>query len=268
MGYNALDKEAFVTLEKSRFNVPTIDSELIPELLSWSALMSALPQSCTQTIPSDITKPDGADTIHETIQDAIQNATLDEANPLLSSILDPTTIEAGFDQSCFDTLDELLIHDPFEAFFETCWLDAVGHNESTRVTTPTQLLTEPTGRRKLPPLPVTSQITEENVEDISQFLTYYTEEEPVSSPVDRIEANPSASKQDVPWTKRCTISSTMSDDDEATSFVLFEAPALTPNRYDLVGHFPMSSSRPQKNAVSSHIPTFCTNLPAPFTSVR
>jgi hypothetical protein len=170
---------------------------LFPELLSWSALMNALPQSCTQTVPSDITKPDGTDTIHETIHEA----TLDEANLLLSSILDPTTIEAGFDQSCFDTLDELLIHDPFEAFFETCWLDAVGHNKSMRVSTPTELLTEPTGRRKLPPLPATSQITEEPVEDISQFLTYYTEE-PDSSPVDRIEANPSAfpfSEQDAPW---------------------------------------------------------------------
>ena len=162
--------------------------------------MNALPQSRTQSIPSDITKPDGTDTIHETIHEP----TPDEANPLLSSILDPTTIEAGFDQSCFDTLDELLIHDPFEAFFETCWLDAVGHNNSMRVSTPTQLLTKPTGRRKLPPLPVTSQITEERVEDISQFLTYYTdtEEEPASLPVDRIEANPSAppcSEQDAPW---------------------------------------------------------------------
>lgn len=267
MGYNALDKEAFVTLEKSRFNVPTIDSELIPELLSWSALMNALPQSCTQTIPSDITKPDGTDTIHETIREA----TLDEANSLLSSILDPTTIEAGFDQSCFDALDELLIHDPFEAFFETCWQDAVGHNKSMRVSTPTQLLTKPTGRRKLPPLPVTSQITEERVEDISQFLTYYREEEPAFSPVDRIEANASAPprpEQDAPWSKRYTSYSTISDEDEATSFILFEAPARAPNRYDLVGHFPMSSTRPQKNGVSSHIPTFCTNLPAPFTSLR
>ena len=108
--------------------------------------MNALSHTRSQSIPSDVTKPDN-DTFRETVtihhetnaiheDDAI---TVDEAHLLLSSILDRTTIAAGFDKSCFDGLDELVIHDPFEAFAEICWLDAVGHNGSTssmRVATP------------------------------------------------------------------------------------------------------------------------------------
>lgn len=55
--------------------------------------------------------------------------------------------------------------------------------------------------------------------------------------------------------------STFTDDDEATSFVIFEAPVLAPNRYDSVGHYPIPSSRPHK-IVSNRIATFCSNLPA------
>lgn len=165
--------------------------------------MNGLPHSRTQSIPSDITKPD-TDTFRENVtihhesnafhEDEAGN---DEVNPLLSSILDPTTLEAGFDKSCFDGLDDLVIHDPFEAFAEICWLNAVGHNGSTstkRATTPTQLLNKPTGRRKLPSLTVTARITKERDGDVGKNPTYTKhDEEPVSSSDNRIDvtSNPS-----------------------------------------------------------------------------
>ena len=62
--------------------------------------------------------------------------------------------------------------------------------------------------------------------------------------------------------RRNTGFSTLSDDDEATSFILFEAPLLTPNRYDSVGRFPVPSRNPHKNVISNRIATFCSNLPA------
>jgi len=258
-----LDKEAFVTLEKGRFSISTIDSELFPELVSWSTLMSALPHSSAQSIPSDITKPDGTDTMHGSVTTHETNIDTVESNTtLLSSILDPTTLEAGFDQSCFDSLDELLVHDPFEAFLDACWLDAVGQNGSVRVSTPTQLLNKPAGQRKLPPIPVPRQKPEQRDGDVGQTLT-----------PPKIEVTPSATlrpEHNRPWFKqdpRISFSS-ISDDDKATSFIIFEAPALTPNRFDSIGHFPIPSTRPHRNAVSSRIPTFCTNLPAPFTHVR
>jgi hypothetical protein len=178
--------------------------------------MNALPHSRTQSIPSDITKPD-TDTFRETVTihhetNAIHEDeadTVDKANLLLSSILDPTTIEVGFDQSCFDGLDGPVIHDPFEAFAEICWLDAVGHNGSTstmRATTHTPLLTKPskpTGRRKLPSLSVTTPIPKKSDGDVGKKdLTYTNYEEPISSSGIRIDVTSSASlrpEQNLLW---------------------------------------------------------------------
>ena len=169
--------------------------------------MNAWPHSCAQSIPSDITKPDGTDTVHGSVTTYETNMiheadTVDEAKSLLSSILDPTTLEVGFDQSCFDALDELLIYDPLEAFLDACWLDAIGDNESIRVSTPTQSLTTPTGRRKLPPLPVTSQKPEERDGDVGQTLTHPKEELPIPPSAIRIEVIPTATQlpeQNQPW---------------------------------------------------------------------
>jgi len=258
VGYNTLDREAFVTLEKSRFSVSTIDTELFPELLSWSALTNALPPYCPQIIPSDISKSGDTDTFHDSYTiheinaiheaDAIHEANavheadtvyeVDiEANSVFLSVLDPTTLAVGFDFSCFDGLDENLIHDPLEAFAEACWLDAVGASSSTvRASTPTQLLNKPVGRRK--PVPVTIPIPEER--------EYHYEERAPTSPVGTGVISSASSprpEQNSFRSKRNTGFSTLSDDDEVTSFILFEAPLLTPNRYDSVGRFPMPSSR-------------------------
>lgn len=167
--------------------------------------MNALPHSRTQSIPSDVTKPETdtfpetvtihheTNTVHEVRVDA---DTVDEANLLLSSILDPTTLEAGFDQSCFDGLDDLVIHDPFGAFAEICWLDAFGHIDSTstlRATTPTQLLNKPTGRRKFRPLTVTASIPKERDGDVGKNLTYTHYDEPDSPSDIRIDVTSRAS---------------------------------------------------------------------------
>lgn len=160
--------------------------------------MNTLPHSRTQSIPSDITKPD-ADTFRETVTihhetNAIHEDeadTVDEANLLLSSFLDPTTLEVGFDQSCFDGLDGSVIHDPFEAFTEICWLDAVAHHGSStiRATTPTKLLNKPTSRRKLPSLTVTTPIPKEHVG--LRYTDY--DEEPISSSDIKIDVTSNAS---------------------------------------------------------------------------
>ena len=162
--------------------------------------MNALPHSRTQSIPSDITKPD-TDTFRETVtihHDTIHEDdadTIDEASLLYSSILDPTTLEVGFDHSCFDGLDGPVIHDPFEAFTEICWLDAVGHKGSTstmRASTPTQLPHKPTGRRKLPSLTITTPIPKGRDGGVGD-LTYTNYEEPISPSDIRIDVTSSAS---------------------------------------------------------------------------
>lgn len=163
----------------------TIDNELFPELLSWSALMNALPPSCAQSIPSDITKPGEVDTDADTdTEDEGDSSTLLETNLSLSLILDPTTLEVGFDQSCFDGLDDLVIHHPFESFTESCWLDIAGPSSpSIRPTTPTQLLNRPAGRRKLPPTPITPLTPTKCDVDVDDCLTYYRGER-TSTPIE------------------------------------------------------------------------------------
>ena len=175
--------------------------------------MNALPHSRTQSIPSDISKLD-TDTFRETVTihhetnaiHELEADTVDEAYLLLSSILDPTTLQVGFDQSCFDGLDGPIIHDPFEAFTEMCWLEAIGPNGSistTRVTTPTQLLNKHTGRRKLPSLTVTTQTPKERDGDVGRDLTYTNYDEDPISPSDiGIDFTSNASlrsEQNLPW---------------------------------------------------------------------
>lgn len=251
VGYNALDKGALATLEKSRFSVSTIDSELFPELLSWSALMNTLPTApCAQSIPIDIAEPGDADPDDTTI--------VHEATSSLSLILDPTALEFDFDQSCFDGLDSLLIHHPLEAFAEVCWLDAVGPpSTSMRASTPTQLLNKPSGRRKLPTPPVMSPLFEERYTD--EHLTY-KERTPLSAMGIGVTSSASSlhSEQKSAWSTREKRLSSVSSD-EATSFILFEAPLFSPNRYNPVGHFPMPSRRPPRN-VSNRIATFCSQI--------
>lgn len=143
-------------------------------------------------------------TIHEanTMHDS---DTAHEADTMdLSSILDPTTLEIGFDWSCLEGLDDFLIHDPLEAFSEACWSEAIEQNEpapSTRIATPTRLLHKPAGPRKLPSPPVARQIAEEYDGDASEILKSYREEEPTSPSIGN-EVTFSASslpEQKSPW---------------------------------------------------------------------
>ena len=109
-------------LEKSRFSVSTINSDLFPELLSWSAIMDVRSTSpCPQKVPLDVSK-----------RDTVLAATLS-----LSLILDPTTLEFGFDESCFDGLDDLLVYSPMDAFSEFCWADAIHEHDANHASSPT-----------------------------------------------------------------------------------------------------------------------------------
>lgn len=122
-------------LETSRFSVSTINTDLFPELLSWSAMMDVQPTSpCSQKVPLDVSKRGDGDTV--------LGATLS-----LSVILDPTTLEFGFDQSCFEGLDDLLVYSPMDAFSEFCWADAIHEHDSDRASSsPTLSSFKSTGR--------------------------------------------------------------------------------------------------------------------------
>ncbi|KAJ7698885.1 hypothetical protein B0H17DRAFT_1129442 [Mycena rosella] len=42
--------------------------------------------------------------------------------------IDRTSLDIAFDRSCFDALDEQLLHHPVSSFADVCWADAVGND--------------------------------------------------------------------------------------------------------------------------------------------
>lgn len=103
------------------------DSLHIPAFPTWTAALDVqafLPYtSQPQQIPSDIPKFD------ETLWA--------EQLPLLD-ILDRTSLEASFDPSCLDSLDDQLLLSPTDSFADVCWAEAV-YDCCDRPATPTQL---------------------------------------------------------------------------------------------------------------------------------
>lgn len=116
------------TTLKHKPSSTTLDSDpCSAEILSWSALINAQMYSpCIQSVPTDICRP-------------VVNG--EDAASLLSMCFDPTTLDIGFDYTCLDGLDDILLHSPMEAFAEACWEDAVRvstHPDRTSTPTPSR----------------------------------------------------------------------------------------------------------------------------------
>lgn len=155
-------------LEKSRFSVSTINSDLFPELLSWSAIMDVQPTSpCLQKVPLDVSKRD----------------TVLTTTSSLSVILDPTTLEFGFDESCFDGLDDLLVYSPMDAFSEFCWGNAIHEHDSDHASSPTPSPIKSDGRIQNVRSPlVNSPFSDESDTDSDECLTFM-EDDKTHSPI-------------------------------------------------------------------------------------
>ena len=127
---------------QSRFSVSTVDSELFPELLSWSAIMEAqagIAPPMLKRFPSDVseltmeviseTKENENDVVldDETSSDAptIKAKHHHYVSRRINDLLDPTSIAFGFDVSCLAGLDDGLLFSPQRAFADACWSDAV-----------------------------------------------------------------------------------------------------------------------------------------------
>ena len=82
--------------------------------------MSNQPISPSQSLPSDVSRPSDLDTVME-------------ITVCLPAIFDPTTLDFGFDPSCFDGLDDTLLYSPLSAFADICWSEL--HSSSERGST-------------------------------------------------------------------------------------------------------------------------------------
>lgn len=241
----ALDTRTIV-LENSRFSVSTINSELFPELLSWSAIMN---RQSTSPRPQIVPLPKSDD------GDTILAATLS-----LSVILDPTTLEFGFDPSCFEGLDDLLVYSPMDAFSEFCWADAVHEDDSDHASSPTPFPLKGAGRTQSVRSPLVKFPSSEESDTDSDESSMFMEDDMIHSPI---------IGKDVKAVGEFTSYNTLQSlhyNDEATSFMAFEQYFPVSNAKEAVGCFPVPvSPRP---SVPKRIAAFCAQLPASLTLMR
>lgn len=157
-----------------RDSYSSINSDLFPELLSWSALMNQPKSPCSQNIPTDISLSRRESGDIETVLDVTFS---------LSLVLDPSSLHFGFDYSCLAGLDDLLIYSPLDAFEECCWAEvtedspAFEPKQSPTISDPAILPTSSPRRsegeesRTVGPL-VTSDSSDESDSDSDSFLTF------------------------------------------------------------------------------------------------
>ncbi|KAF8911660.1 hypothetical protein CPB84DRAFT_1762508 [Gymnopilus junonius] len=81
-------------------------------------MMNNQPISPSQSLPSDVSRPGDSDTVVDTALS-------------LSTIFDPTTLDFGFDSSCFNGLDDTLVYSPLNAFADACWSELRSHTDQS-----------------------------------------------------------------------------------------------------------------------------------------
>ncbi|KAH9485750.1 hypothetical protein JR316_0002665 [Psilocybe cubensis] len=276
--HQALDSKAVLNIRHSRFSISTINTDLFPELISWSAMMKTQSLSpSTQSFPSDVTRPSHED-----------SDTIMEMNLSLSAIFDPTTLEVGFDTSCFDGLDDTLIYSPMSAFADVCWEDGLVAEPPVLPTTekrsapapaptptPIPAPTQSFGDRKSPYFPlamVTSGSSDDSDTDSDECRTFNEEDVikaiPVNGVWSGIQRVGEFSSYETYTPRRLNF------EDDSTSFMIVEPqkprmPVSVPNASDsAIGSFPVRTTQ-HKKSVSSRITAFRAHLmPGRLTFVR
>ncbi|KDR75474.1 hypothetical protein GALMADRAFT_268062 [Galerina marginata CBS 339.88] len=250
--HQALGAQAVIKIEDSRFSVSTINTDLFPELLSWSAMMSTQPTSPHSQFPSDVSKPSDSDTVME-------------VSISLSAVFDPTTLDFGFDPSCLNGLDDTLIYSPLSAFSDACWADMTGHSHSEHASTSTSIPLRGGSRRRRARSPlVTSSSSDESDTDSDECKTF--DEEDTSQTI--LGNGLSSGLQTVgEFSSDIATQSLYFSDGNATSFMFFESRFAAPDPKESVGFFPTRAPQHRKT-MSTRIAAFCSHLPASLTFVR
>ncbi|TFK45100.1 hypothetical protein BDQ12DRAFT_48246 [Crucibulum laeve] len=232
----------------------TAESDLFPEILSWAALIDVQTTlRYTQSIPSDISKPEETDTASDDMS-------------ILSSLFDPTTLDIGFDFTCLEGMDDMLLHSPTDAFTATCWEQAVrvplsvpgsprAHSYAERSSTPTPLRLKLGQRGGLSPFldhPSSPSSSESDSEESSTDNDEYSPLSPVDDHGD-MSSLPSGGSRFL-----MTKGRSLFFDEYNTSFMMLEPHFPVSDPKDAVGFFPI----PQQRSKPSRIAAFCANFPA------
>ncbi|KAF9479368.1 hypothetical protein BDN70DRAFT_878852 [Pholiota conissans] len=232
----------------SRISISTINTDLFPELVSWATIIdSHSHRSSSQKIPIDVVAKREPDV--ETVLEVPES---------ISLILDPTSLEFGFDQSFLEGFDDLLAYSPTEAFEEMCWAEATYHVSDRISTQPHPQKTG--GHRRQTRSPLAANTSSESDTDSDDSLTF--KEEDV-----HLDILNTGSFSDNHLVGNCmTYEKEDVYDDERTSFIYFESTFAMPNPKESVGFFPIPNI-PRKS-VPNRIAAFCSSLPGNLAFVR
>jgi len=208
------------------------------------------PISPSQSLPSDVSRPSDSDTVME-------------ASLSLTAIFDPTTLDFGFDPSCFDGLDDTLVYSPLSAFADTCWSELHSHTDRASTSTPVPSRRMSRRRRTRSPL-VASTSSDDSDTDSDDCKTVIEDDlEPIlgNGLSSGIRTVGDFTSYDT------TPQSLYFSDNYRTSFMLFESRFPAPDPKESVGAFPIHVPQHRKN-MSSRFAAFRAHLPSSLTFVR
>jgi hypothetical protein len=278
-GQTIIDGEDTIKVEHSRYSVQTINKDLYPELLAWSNIIDAQIISSRKTRSSHMPSyqaskshnvhpkqpPSYSDSELEAERDARRMTMAKEWD--FTAFLDPTTRAVGFDYSCLEGLDDLVVYSPRNAFSELCWDEAVRarvdqNTERPYHNSPFPLPPRERVRRHHMLRSPLASSDSESESDSDDCKTYQGEDDDYNPPV------VGSGDMAVLHTLGGFSSYNLPDgrdqyfnvDDQLTSFMSIEPHFAIADRKNSVGDFPIPNHTRQRS-IPNRIAAFCANIP-------
>ncbi|RXW23170.1 hypothetical protein EST38_g2712 [Candolleomyces aberdarensis] len=250
------------------------DSDPFPDLLPWEALFEAQIWSnrfsTGQSVPSDVSRTE------ESIESPVESKMFDP-----SVILDPTSIEFGFQHSCLGGLDDKVLYSPRAAFAALCWEGATiisqdeGHDDSALCRDPFSMLDldeEPSSPSSSCEhhirVPISASLlwSDDSDSDSDECRTYHDDYTPVATIHDNatiMEAHPVGDFSPIEKEKGLFYR------DLTASFIIVEPMFSTlPDPIESIGASPVPviNPNPPNKSVPKRIAAFCARFPSRLTS--
>ncbi|KAF9047625.1 hypothetical protein BJ165DRAFT_1467301 [Panaeolus papilionaceus] len=276
---NAVPQSADVTkLDHIRYSSQTINKELYSELLNWCSLDVDTTLTTPTNQPASLQKdrtstktikalshPPPSYSDSELEASSKSRSTVMQKDLDFEAFLDPTTRAVGFDLSCLEGLDDLVIYSPTKALSELFWEAAVRAPVSADHLNPTisyhnSPFPLPTRTRPRQPL-LESPFVGWSSDSDTDSDECHTDQDEDQYAEPRI-AGSLAIRGLAPYNlsdgrEQCF---TMEERPSLTSFVSFESHFPSSNYKSAVGDFPKQADN-RGRSIPNRFATFCANIP-------
>ncbi|KAJ2918274.1 hypothetical protein MD484_g2142, partial [Candolleomyces efflorescens] len=266
-------QEAFAP--RSFGSASSTESDPFPDLLPWEALFEAQiwsnRLSTDQSVPSDVSRAE------ESIESPVESRMFDP-----SVILDPTSIEFGFQYSCLRGVDDKVLYSPQAAFAAVCWEGATISSQDEEQPDGSALCRDPFSMLDLDEEPLTPSSSgyehhirvpisasllwsdDDSDSDSDECRTYHDDYTPVATIHDNatiMEAHPVSDFSPMEKEKGLFYR------DLTASFIIVE-PMFTPlsDPKDPIGASPVPVISPPNKSVPKRIAAFCARFPSRLTA--